>query len=133
MDAMRLFDLLYFYCQQTPYSQHSRLQPNKRQMAGYCIYEMYLFSCISKALFEQVFSCTDTDKDADVHMYAHTYTQEHSLSVVKVLSYPERAAAKYDPCLAVNDWCCLFGLVVYATFFSATTISSLSRLAISHY
>lgn len=110
---MMLFDLLCFYCQQSPYSQHSRLQPNKRQMAGYCIYEMYLFSCISKALFEQVFSGTDTDKDADVH----TQTQEHSLSVVKVLSYPERAAAKYDPCLAVNDWWCVFELVVYAIFF----------------
>lgn len=56
---------------------------------------MYLFSCISKALFEQVFSEADTDKDADIY----THTDEHTLSAVRVLSYPERAAAKCDPSL----------------------------------
>lgn len=98
---MNLFDLLYFHCHQSQCSQHSLLQPCNRQMVGYCIYEMYLFSLISKALFEQVFSGTDTDKDADIS--THTRTHTHTLSVVKVLSYPERAAAKYDPSLAVND------------------------------
>lgn len=72
--TMRLFDLLYFYCHQSHCSQHSLLQPYNRQMAGYCIYEMYLFSRISKALFEQVFSGTDTDKDADTHRNTHTHT-----------------------------------------------------------
>lgn len=48
-------------------------------MAGYCIYEMYLFSCISKTLFEQVFSGKDTDKDADIQEQEYTQTQ-HSKS-----------------------------------------------------
>lgn len=71
---------------------------------------MYLFSNISKALFEQVFSGTDRDKDADInpHKGTHTHCLSHSS---KVLSYPERAAAKYDPSLAVNDWWCVIGSV----------------------
>lgn len=43
-------------------------------MASYCIYEMYLFSRISKALFEQVFSGADTDNDADIQEQEHTQT-----------------------------------------------------------
>lgn len=58
---------------------------------------MNLFSHISKELFEQVFSCTHTDKGTD-----RNKPDTHSCSR-KVLSYPERAAAKYDPSLAVND------------------------------
>lgn len=35
---------------------------------------MYLFSCISKAVFEQVFSDADTDKDADIYTHGWTHT-----------------------------------------------------------
>ena len=49
-------------------------------MAGYCIYEMYLFSRISKALFEQVFSGTDIDNDADINTHTRTQTHRHTLS-----------------------------------------------------
>lgn len=73
---MKIFDLLYFYCHQSQCSQHSLLQPYNRQMAGYCIYEMYLFSRISKALFEQVYSGTDTDKDADISTHTHTLSSQ---------------------------------------------------------
>lgn len=49
--------------------------PIRDRWLGYCIYEMYLFSRISKALFEQVFSGKDTDKDADIQ--EQEYTQTH--------------------------------------------------------
>lgn len=103
-------------------------------MAGYCIYEMYLFSRISKALFEQVSSGTDTDKAADIN--THKRSHAHTLSAVKLLSYPERAAAKCDPSLAVNDWWCVFMCVrvcvsVYSYF--TLTISTLSQLTRAHY
>ena len=126
---MMLCDLLCFTVIKVNVNNTVFYNPNG-QMAGYCIYEMYLFSRISKALFEQVFSSTDTDKDADIN--THTRTHTHALSAVKVLSYPERAAAKYDPSLAVNDLQCVYVREYVYTYFTPT-ISLLSQLTRAHY
>lgn len=69
-----------------------------------------------------MFSGIDTDKDAGIN------TQAHALSAVKVLSYPEQAAAKYNPSLAVNDWYC-----VCAYIYFTLTIVSLPQLTRAHY
>lgn len=64
-----------------------------------CIYSVvFLKLCLNRCFQAQI----------QTKMQTLTGTHTHIHSVVKVLSYPERAAAKYDPSLAVNDWWCVF-------------------------
>lgn len=42
-------------------------------MAGYCTYEMYLFSRISKKLFEQVFLHVHTHADKNTYLSANIH------------------------------------------------------------
>lgn len=91
------------------------LQPYNRQMAGYCIYKMYLFSNISKALFEQVFSSADRDKDADINPHKRTH---NSVSFTAAKSYliQKEQLQSMTPSLAVNDWRCVFGSVYVCAY-----------------
>lgn len=82
--TMQLFDLLYL----TVITAQQFLRPCNRQMVGYCMYEMYLFSRTSKALFEQVFSDTDKDNGADIK------TQERTQS----LSSPSLILSRKSSC-----------------------------------
>lgn len=88
--------------------------------------EMYLFSCISKALFEQVFSDADTDKDADI--YTHRWT--HTLSSQSVI-LSRNSSCKVWPVAALLM---IGGASVHLYgFFLPTVISPLSRATRTHY
>lgn len=80
---------------------------------------MYLFSCISEALFEQVFSDADTDKDADI--YTHRWT--HTLSSQCYLIQKEQLQ-NVTLRFAVNDWRCV--CVSVWVFFNHRNLTSFS-------
>lgn len=71
------------------------LQHYKGQMAGYCICVKCIYSVVFLKLCLN--RCFQTLIQTKMQTYIHT--DEHTLSVVRVLSYPERAAAKCDPSL----------------------------------
>lgn len=82
-------------------------------MAGYCIY----MKCIYSVVFLKL--CLNRCFQAQIQtkMLPYIHREEHTLSVVKVLSYPQRAAAKSDPWVAVNDWWCMYVWKCVSMFF----------------
>ena len=79
--------------------------PTAGQMVADCMYKLiFIHSSLSKALFEQVFFKSETDRDQEqsyqqqhlrtlvhVHLPPHTHTHTHTCTHTesKVLSYPE--------------------------------------------